>query len=102
LNLYNLMILEHCMFKNEIERFFRSKGLKVANWNETWDESNQTGDVIITLNNQDVDVINTFINLFNQEVETKRQNIHRDYRCNFSGRDVIIYSVEEKAVVELI
>jgi hypothetical protein len=98
---YDFRVLN--IIKSEIERFFRSKGIKISNWEETHDEGNETGDVIFTLSgDRDVSAINSFITMFNQEIERKSEDIHREYMCHYSGNDVIIYPTEEKAYVQLV
>lgn len=97
---YDFRVLS--IIKSEIERFFRSKGVKISNWEETDDEGDQTGSVIFTLSVRDTSVINSFITMFNQELERKSEDIDRDYRCHFSGNDVSVYPIEEKAYVQLV
>jgi len=88
--------------KAEIERFFRSRGVDVLNWEETFDEANEKGDVEITLSSNDGNAITGFKNIFTQELNRKEEDIHREYQCSGSGDYLTIYSTEEKAYVALV
>jgi hypothetical protein len=88
--------------KSEIERFFRSRGVDVLNWEETFDEANEKGDVEITLSSNDGNAITGFKNIFTQELNRKEEDIHREYQCSGSGNYLTIYSTEEKAYVALV
>lgn len=95
---YDFRVLN--IIKSEIERFFRSKGVNVLNWQENEDEGNETSDVLITLSNDNHS--SEFKELFTEELERKSEDIHREYMCHYSGNDVIIYPTEEKAYVQLV
>ncbi len=88
------------IIKSEIERFFRSRGVNVLNWEENHDEGNETGDVLIALS--DSNYSSEFKELFTQELERKSEDIHREYMCHYSGNDILIYPTEEKAYVQLV
>jgi len=95
---YDFRVLN--IIKSEIERFFRSKGVNVLNWEENHDEGNETGDVLIALSNSNYS--SEFKELFTQELERKSEDIHREYMCHYSGNDILIYPTEEKAYVQLV
>lgn len=88
--------------KSEIERFFRSKGVNILNWEETFDEANERGDVEVYLSDNDGNAVTEFKNIFGQELEIKQENIFREYQCSGTGDYLTIYSPEEKAFVSLI
>jgi hypothetical protein len=88
--------------KGEIERFFRSRGVDVLNWEETFDEANERGDVEITLSSNDGNAVTEFKDIFTQELNRKEEDIDREYHCGGSGSYLTIYSTEEKAYVSLV
>lgn len=88
--------------KGEIERFFRSKGINVLNWEETFDEANERGDVEIELSDNDGNAVTEFKDIFTQELNRKEEDIDREYHCTGSGNYLTIYSTEEKAYVSLV
>jgi hypothetical protein len=95
---YDFRVLN--IIKSEVERFFRSKGVNVLNWEENHDEGNETGDVLIALSNSNYS--SEFKELFTQELERKSEDVHREYMCHYSGDDILIYPTEEKAYVQLV
>ena len=95
---YDFRVLN--IIKSEIERFFRSKGVNVLNWQENDDEGNETSDVLIALSNSNYS--EEFRELFTQEFNRKSEDIHREYICHYSGNDILIYPTEEKAYVQLV
>lgn len=87
--------------KSEIERFFKSKGVNVLNWEETFDEANERGDVEIYLSDNDGNVVTEFKNIFRQELNRKEKDIHKEYTCDGYSNHITIYSLDEKAFVSL-
>jgi hypothetical protein len=88
--------------KNEIERFFRSRGVNILNWEETYNEINETGEVEIHFSPNDGNALREFKNIFTAELNRKEDDIHREYHCDIRERYLLIYSTEEKAFVSLI
>ena len=87
--------------KSEIERFFRSKGVNILNWEETFDEANERGDVEVYLSDNDGNAVTEFKNIFRQELNRKEKDIHREYTCDGYSNHITIYSPDEKAFVSL-
>ena len=88
--------------KSEIERFFRARGVNILNWEETFDEVYEKGDVEIDFSPSDGNALIEFKNLFKRELKLKEEDIDREYLCDLSNNYIIIYSTEEKAYVALI
>lgn len=88
--------------KSEIERFFRSRGVNILNWEETYDEAYEKGDVEIDFSPSDGNALMEFKRIFKQELKLKEEDIDREYLCDLSTNHIIIYSTEEKAYVALV
>ena len=88
--------------KNEIQRFFRSKGVNVIDWEETFNEYSESGDVEFTLDQERNDVLVEFKSLFDRELENRSKEIDREYYCSIGSDNVVIGTDEEKAVVALV
>ena len=86
--------------KNEIERFFNSRGIRVVKWyNESsYNEYNQTNDLDIHLSKNDIEVTDDFKRLVNIEL---RRIDDREYECSGGGSVISICPLEEKAYVEM-
>ena len=85
---------------NEVERFFNARGIRIEKWdNESmYRENDDTNELWIYLSKVDREVIGTFCDLVNtelQEIEDKQ------YRCSYSGNQIYISPEEEKAFVEV-
>lgn len=87
--------------KNEIERFFNSRGVRVVKFDieSSWNEYNQTNDLDIYLNKSDVEAIDDFKRLVNAEL---RLIDDREYECIGTGTVITIAPIEEKSYVELV
>lgn len=85
---------------NEVERFFNSRGVRVINWDvdNSYNEYNETNDLEINLSNLDVETIDDFKRMVNQEL---RLIDDRDYTCHSSGKTVYISPSEEKSYVSV-
>jgi hypothetical protein len=88
--------------KNEIQRFFRSKGVNVIDWEETFDEYSESGDVEFILDQESHHAISEFKSLFDRELENRSKEIDREYYCSIGSDNVVIGADEEKAVVSLV
>jgi hypothetical protein len=86
--------------KNEVERFFNSKGIRVEKFDNesSYSEYNQSNDLDIHVSKMDRVVLGDFCRMVNDEL---RQIDDREYHCEISGRGVKIYPTEEKSFVEL-
>jgi len=86
--------------KNEVERFFNSKGIRVEKFDteSSYNEYNQTNDLDIHVSKMDRVVLGDFCRMMEDELS---QIDDREYHCEISGRGVKIYPVEEKSYVEL-
>ena len=85
---------------NEVERFFNARGIRIEKWdNESmYRENDDTNELWIYLSKVDREVIGTFCDLVNtelQEIEDKQ------YRCSYSGNQIYISPEEEKSFVEV-
>lgn len=87
--------------KNEIERFFNSRGVRVVKFDNqsSYNEYNQTNDLDIYLNISDVEAMDDFTRLVNDEL---RLIDDREYECFGSGTVITIAPIEEKSYVELV
>jgi hypothetical protein len=92
------------VFKNEIERFFNSKGMRVTRWDldSSFDEYNQRNDLEIYLDKEDYLVTGEFIRLFEEELSRKQNEIDREYEVYDGGDYVAIRSIEEKSAIDTI
>lgn len=86
--------------KNEIERFFNSKGIRVEKFDNdsSYNEVSQSNELEIYLSKADMVVLGDFCRMVNDELS---QIDDREYHCKISGRGVKIYPTEEKSYVEL-
>jgi hypothetical protein len=86
--------------KNEVERFFNSKGIRVEKFDNesSYSEYNQSNGLDIHVSKMDRVVLGDFCRMVNDEL---RQIDDREYHCEISGRGVKIYPTEEKSYVEL-
>ncbi len=86
--------------KNEVERFFNSRGLRVVKFDieSSYDEYNQTNKLEISLNKSDNQVTSEFYRLIMSELNLIKD---RDYQMYVSGNDVVIYPDDEKAYIEV-
>ena len=86
--------------KNEIERFFNSRGIRVVKWDNesSYNEYNQTNDLDIHLSKNDIEVTDDFKRLVNIEL---RRIDDREYECSGGGSVISICPLEEKAYVEM-
>jgi len=86
--------------KNEIERFFNSRGIRVVKWDNesSYNEYNQTNDLDIHLSKNDIEITDDFKRLVNIEL---RRIDDREYECSGGGSVISICSLEEKAYVEM-
>lgn len=91
------------VFKNEIERFFNSKGMRVTRWDldSSFDEGNQRNDLEIYLDKEDYLVTEEFTRMFEEELARKQNEIDREYEVYDGGDYVAIRSIEEKSAVDL-
>ena len=91
------------VFKNEIERFFNSKGMRVTRWDldSSFDEGNQRNDLEIYLDKEDYLVTEEFTRMFEEELVRKQNEIDREYEVYDGGDYVAIRSIEEKSAVDL-
>lgn len=87
--------------KNEIERFFNSRGVRVVKFDieSSWNEYNQTNDLDIYLNKSDVEAMDDFKRLVNAEL---RLIDDREYECIGRGTVITIAPIEEKSYIELV
>ena len=90
--------------KSEIERFFAKNNITVAKWDldSSWNEIYSTNELEITLSRSDNEIVRNFINLFEHELEVKKDNIHKEYTIFISYDKIIIQPQEEKAGVDLV
>ena len=90
--------------KSEIERFFAKNNITVAKWDldSSWNEINSTNNLEITISRFDNEIVRNFINLFEHELEIKKDEIHREYVIFISYGKIIIQPQEEKACVDLV
>ena len=86
--------------KNEIERFFNSRGLRVVKFDieSSYNEYNQTNKLEISLNKSDNQVTSEFYRLIMAELNLIKD---RDYQMYVNGNDVVIYPDDEKAYIEV-
>jgi len=86
--------------KNEVERFFNSKGIRVEKFDteSSYNEYNQSNDLNIHLSKMDRVVLGDFCRMVEDELS---QIDDKEYHCEISGRGVWIYPIEEKSYVEL-
>jgi hypothetical protein len=86
--------------KNEIERFFNSRGIRIVKWDNesSYNEYNQNNDLDIHLSKNDIEVTDDFKRLVNIEL---RGIDDREYECSGGGSVISICSLEEKAYVEM-
>lgn len=86
--------------KNEVERFFNSKGIRVEKFDNesSYSEYNQSNDLDIHVSKMDRVVLGDFCRMVNDEL---RQIDDREYHCEISGSGVRIFPTEEKSFVEL-
>jgi hypothetical protein len=86
--------------KNEIERFFNSRGIRVVKWDNesSYNEYNQTNDLDIHLSKNDISATDDFKRLVNIEL---RKIDDREYECSGGGSVISICPLEEKAYVEM-
>lgn len=91
------------IFKNEIERFFNSKGMRVTKWDldSSYDEYNQRNDLDIYLDKQDHGVTGEFTRMLEEELARKQDEIDREYEVYDAGDYVAIRSLEEKSSIDL-
>jgi hypothetical protein len=91
------------VFANEVERFFKSRGVIVAKFdvNTSYNEFNETNDLDIFLNIPNSPARIEFQTLFNNELESKADEIDREYRVYVSTGRVCIEPQEEKSYVSL-
>ena len=91
------------VFKNEIERFFNSKGMRVTRWDldSSFDEGNQRNDLEIYLDKEDYLVTEEFTRMLEEELARKQNEIDREYEVYDGGDYVAIRSIEEKSAVDL-
>jgi hypothetical protein len=86
--------------KNEVERFFNSKGIRVekfdneSSYREGYDENH----LDIHLSKMDRVILGDFCRMVEDELS---QIDDREYHCEIRGRGVCIFPVEEKSFVEL-
>ena len=90
------------VFKNEIERFFNSKGMRVTRWDldGSFDEYNERNDLEIYLDKEDYLVTEEFTRLFEEELARKQNEIDREYEVYDGGDYVAIRSIEEKSAID--
>ncbi len=86
--------------KNEVERFFNSKGIRVEKFDNesSYSEYNQSNGLDIHVSKMDRVVLGDFCRMVNDEL---RQIDDREYHCEISRRGAKIYPTEEKSYVEL-
>ena len=86
--------------KNEVERFFNSKGIRVEKFDNesSYRDGDDTNHLDIYLSKMDRVVLGDFCRMMEDEL---RQIDYREYHCEISGRGVNIYPIEEKSYVEL-
>ncbi len=91
------------VFKNEIERFFNSKGMRVTKWDldSSFDEYSERNDLEIYLDKEDYLVTGEFTRLFEEELARKQNEIDREYEVSGSGDYITIRSIEEKSAIDL-
>lgn len=94
------------IYKNEIDRFLKSRGAHIYNWEETWDDYINSAEVIITINSDADSAAQEFKELFEAELQRKESEIEREYYCSVeSGSSQIVITItsnDEKSNIELI
>jgi hypothetical protein len=90
------------VFKNEIERFFNSKGMRVTKWDldSSFDEYNQRNDLDIYLDKEDYDVTGEFTRMLEEELSRKQNEIDREYEVYDAGDYVAVRTHEEKSAID--
>ena len=90
------------VFKNEIERFFNSKGMRITKWDldSSFDQFNQRNDLDIYLDKEDYLVTGEFTRMFEEELARKQNEIDREYEVYGAGDYVGIRSIEEKSAID--
>ena len=85
---------------NEVERFFNARGIRIEKYdNESmYRENDDTNELWIYLSKVDREVIGTFCDMVNTELQEIED---RQYRCSYSGNQIYISPEEEKAFVEV-
>ena len=93
------------IYKNEIERFFNSYGVRVTKMDldSSYNEITETNDLDIYLSHVNHEANNRFRELFSQELEQKADSIDREYYVASGSSTIIsITPNEEKAVIDLV
>lgn len=90
------------VYKNEIERFFNSKGMRITKWDldSSYDEYNQRNDLEFYLDKEDYGVTGEFTEIFEEELRRKQDSIDREYEVNDRGDYISIVSLEEKSAID--
>jgi len=91
------------VFRNEIERFFNSKGMRITKWDldSSYDEYSQRNDLEFYLDKEDYLVTGEFKRLFEEELNRKQNEIDREYEVHVGGDYISINSIEEKSAIDL-
>lgn len=89
------------VFKNEIERFFNSRGMRIIKWDlDSSVDYHERNDLEIYLDKEDYLVTGEFTRLFEEELSRKQDSIDREYEVIDRGDYVSINSVEEKSAID--
>jgi hypothetical protein len=91
------------LYKNEIERFFNSYGIRVTKMDldSNFNEITETNELEIYLSHFNNEANNRFQQLLYNELSQKSEDIDREYEIYSSGNIITIRPEEEKAFVEL-
>lgn len=92
------------LYKNEIERFFNSKGIRVTKWDldSSYDEYSERNDLEIYLDKENYEVTSEFVRLLEEEITRKEDQIDRPYEVYDGGDYVAVRSLEEKSGVDTV
>lgn len=92
------------LYKNEIERFFNSKGLRVTKWDldSSYDEYSERNDLEFYLDKENYEVTSEFVRLLEEEITRKEDQIDRPYEVYDGGDYVAVRSLEEKSAVDTV
>ena len=94
------------IYKNEIDRFLKSRGAHIYNWEEKWHDYLESAEVIISINSDADSAAQEFKELFEAELQRKESEIEREYYCSVeSGSSQIVITItsnDEESNIELI
>lgn len=95
------------IYKNEIDRFLKSRGAHIYNWEEKYDDYLESAEVIISINSDSISAAEQFREMFEAELQLKQSEIEREYYCSIDSEGssqifITITSNDEKSNIELI